>query len=117
MAPGAEADGLYLQQVLELVGLIGDSLVGVDQARFLADRDKIDVVAFRLFQIGELTNKFSNDLKQRHPEIAWRSIYGLRNLIAHSYGKADPASMWTIATNSLAALQTVCRQELDRLGG
>ncbi len=115
MAPGAEADGLYLERILELIDLVEGSLAGLDQASFLASRDKIDLTAFRLFQIGELADKLSQGPKQRHPEIAWPSIYGLRNLIAHHYHKANPTALWTIAANSLSALRTVCRQELDRL--
>jgi uncharacterized protein with HEPN domain len=115
MAPGAEADGLYLERILELIGLIESSLADDDQDGFLASRDKIDLTAFRLFQIGELTNKLSQGPKQRHPEIAWPSIYGLRNLIAHHYQRTNPAALWTIATNSLSVLRTVCRQELDRI--
>ena len=115
MAPGPEADGLYLESILELIDLIESSLTGLDQASFLASRDKIDLTAFRLFQIGELTNKLSHEPKRRHPEIAWPSIYGLRNLIAHHYHKANPTALWAIAANSLTALQTVCRRELDRL--
>jgi uncharacterized protein with HEPN domain len=115
MSPGPDADGLYLERVLELIGLIESGLEEVNQAAFLSSRDKLDLTAFRLFQIGELTNKLSLDIKQRHPEIAWPSIYGLRNLIAHHYEKTKPLALWTIATNSLDALAAVCRQELDRL--
>lgn len=115
MTPGPEADTLYLERILELINVIGSSLGEVDEASFLTDRDKIDVTAFRLFQIGELTNRLSQGAKQRHPEIAWASIYGLRNLIAHHYEKTKPNALWTIATNSLDALRAVCQQELARL--
>ncbi|HEX8262685.1 MAG TPA: HepT-like ribonuclease domain-containing protein [Allosphingosinicella sp.] len=117
MAPGPEADGLYLERILELIESIENSLAEVDQASFLASRDKVDVTAFRLFQIGELTNKLSEGPKQRHPEIAWPSIYGLRNLIAHHYDKTNPTALWTIAANSLSTLRTVCQHELDHLDG
>jgi uncharacterized protein with HEPN domain len=115
MAPGPEADGLYLEGILESIGLIESSLKEVDEGSFLADRDKLDLTAFRLLQIGELTHKLSHDAKQRHPEIAWPSIYGLRNLIAHHYEKTKPTALWTIARNSLSALRAVCEQELARL--
>ena len=115
MAPGAEADALYLERILETIGLVQGSLEGMAESDFLTNRDKVDLTAFRLFQIGELTNKLSQDLKQRHPEIAWPSIYGLRNLIAHHYEKTKPDALWTIARNSLDALCAVCRQEAARL--
>jgi uncharacterized protein with HEPN domain len=115
MAPGAEADPLYLERILETISLVRSSLEGLEEPDFLASRDKVDLTAFRLFQIGELTNKLSQDVKQRHPEIAWPSIYGLRNLIAHHYENTKPQALWTIANNSLDALCAVCRQEAARL--
>lgn len=115
MAPGPEADGLYLARILELIELINASLAALGEADFIASRDTIGLAAFRLAQIGELTNKLSKDVQQRHPEIAWKLIYGFRDIVAHNYDRAEPAIIWRIATNSLSALATICRDELARL--
>ena len=84
---------------------------------FLNDRNLSDLTAYRLGTIGEYTRRLSQETRTRHPEISWDAIYALRNIVDHHYQKLDKEKVWTAARNSLSALETVCRDELDRLGG
>jgi uncharacterized protein with HEPN domain len=115
MNSGPEADALYLDQVVELVQLIRDSLAGTDEAEFLSDRLKGDATALRLGAIGEASRKLSDELRARHPEIDWRKMYGLRNIVAHHYRQLNYRILWQIATGSMEALDQACRDELSRL--
>ena len=38
-----------------------------------------------IFQIGELSNHITNDIKETYPEIPWKEMRGLRNIEAHEY--------------------------------
>jgi uncharacterized protein with HEPN domain len=115
MAPGPEADPLYLDQILELIDLIKGSLRGVGEADFLSDRDKADATALRLGAIGELSRKLSSELRGRHPAIDWQGMYRLRNIISHHYGQLNYQRIWSTATNALGDLQAACRAELDEI--
>lgn len=44
---------------------------------------------FRLIQISENAKKLTNDFINKHKEIPWIAIYGLRNRIVHDYGNVD----------------------------
>ncbi|HYG47672.1 MAG TPA: HepT-like ribonuclease domain-containing protein [Allosphingosinicella sp.] len=113
---GPEADALYLDEIVELVQLVRESLVGTSQAEFLLDRTKGDATALRLGAIGEASRKLSRELQERHPEIEWRKMYGLRNIVAHHYRRLNYRILWQIATETLEPLDEACRDELARLG-
>ena len=105
-------DDLNLDQIVELVDHIQRRLEHMSQKHFMADRDEIDLSAFRLSAIGEASRKLSDPLKARHPQINWAGIYAMRNVIAHDYGRIDAERVWLVTQNQLDELATVCRMEL-----
>jgi uncharacterized protein with HEPN domain len=117
MSPGAEADPLYLDLILERIARIRKSLAGADYARFSADSDLSDATAFRLANIGETAGKLSPGLKARHPAIPWDRLYRLRNIVVHAYPTIETAVIWDVATSRLDELEAACRAELDRIDG
>ena len=114
MDSSPESDPLYLDYILELIALVQSDLEHVSDETFMADRNLSDLTAYRLTTVGEYTRRLSEQLKQRHPEIAWHSIYRMRNIVAHHYHKVNKPLVWDIAWNSLDALAIVCRQELEQ---
>ena len=40
--------------------------------------------------VSEATKHIPNDLKLRHPEIAWSQIAGIGNVLRHDYDRIDP---------------------------
>ena len=78
----------------------------------MADRDEIDLAAFRLSAIGEASRKLSDPLKARYPQINWAGIYAMLNVIAHDYGRIDDERVGLVTQNHLDELATVCRMEL-----
>ncbi|HEX8306971.1 MAG TPA: HepT-like ribonuclease domain-containing protein [Allosphingosinicella sp.] len=49
------------------------------------------------------------------PEIEWRKMYGLRNIVADHYRRPNYRILWQIATETLDPLDKACRDELARL--
>ena len=52
---------------------------------FLSDVDIQDAVLWRLETLAEATGRLRLELKERHPEIRWRAVYGFRNIAAHGH--------------------------------
>ena len=42
--------------------------------------------------------------RERHPEIPWREIIGIRNRLVHGYDAIDLDIAWQVATADLPAL-------------
>lgn len=61
--------------------------------------------------IGETLNKVSAEIKSAAPDIEWRPIADLRNIIIHAYWQIDLSIIANIIENRLDPLIT----ELDRL--
>ena len=107
-------DPSKLETILRLIAHLNRRLSGISERAFLSDVDEIDLTAFRLSAIGEVGFKLSEDFKNRHPEVDWLAMYGMRNVIVHDYDTIRPEMLWDAAINHLAGLAKLCRTELSR---
>jgi uncharacterized protein with HEPN domain len=61
----------------------------------------VDAIVRNFEIIGEASKNIPIDIQKRYPEIPWRKMYGLRNLIAYEYFGIDYEMIWEIARNNL----------------
>ena len=108
-----DRDANRLELILQLIADIERRLATMTIEMFLADRDERDLTAYRLATIGEETRQLSDALKNRH-DLPWIQIYGMRNVVFHDYVSVDPDLIWGVAKSRLAALEAMCRAELDQ---
>lgn len=57
--------------------------------------------------IGEAARRLSTEFRNDHPEVPWRRMIGLRNILAHEYGDVRVERIWLIATQDVPQLRTV----------
>ena len=77
---------LYLQDILQAC----DDILNFTQAIRSADELQSDrrtflAVVRSLEIIGEAARQMPRSFKDKHPEIPWREVASLRNVIAHEY--------------------------------
>ena len=73
----------------------------VDYDSFIANEPVCSASVLHLLQIGELANSLSSDFRTRYPSIPWKSMIGLRNIVAHRYGDINFARIWEIMETEL----------------
>ena len=54
--------------------------------------------------VGEAARHISDETLSAHPEIPWKSIIGLRNLLAQEYGEARVDRLYLTATERVPEL-------------
>ena len=68
-------------------------------------------IAMCLLQIGELAGHLSEEYRNEHPQMPWRQIKALRNIIAHNYGSVDADTAWEIVHEDIPVLREYCDKE------
>ena len=97
-------DAIYLQHILECIARI-EQYTQAGQAEFLASTLVQDGVIRNLQTLGQSVMKLSESLKAAHPEVDWKSIVGLRNVLVHDYLGVSVARIWEIVERDLPVLK------------
>lgn len=67
-----------------------------------------------LLIIAEAAKHIPDDLKATRPEVPWRKIHGLGNMLRHEYRQIDPDILWSVVTDHLDELDTAAAALLDQ---
>ncbi len=103
---------LYLEDILECIDKVSRYVAGLSFANFLKDEKTIDAVNRNLEIIGEAARNIPEQIKIKHPEIEWRGIIGLRNILIHEYYSLTLKIIWDIIQNELPILREQIKQVL-----
>jgi uncharacterized protein with HEPN domain len=102
-----------LADILDSACHIRAYLKGVNHDEFLANPEKQDAVLRRLEIIGEAASRLSPQTQALFPNLPFRSMRGMRNIIIHDYGEVDLDQVWKTATNDLDELITTLEQHFE----
>jgi uncharacterized protein with HEPN domain len=69
--------------------------------------EKLSAILYQIAVIGEATKRLSQDLRQQHPEIPWREIAGMRDMLIHKYDQVDFDVIWDVVESKLPQLLTL----------
>lgn len=91
-----------IRHAIETIDQYRAHLDGPDKA---IEQMATDAILRNLGVIGEAARALSDGYKAERPEIPWRSIIGLRNVVIHEYFAIRPALIRDIVDNELGELR------------
>jgi uncharacterized protein with HEPN domain len=80
---------------------------------FMNDEKTFDAVIRNLEILGEAAKHISPEVRARHPQIGWRKIAGMRDVIAHKYFGVDEDILWDVIQNQVPVLLGQVQGMLD----
>jgi uncharacterized protein with HEPN domain len=87
---------------------------GFDWPAFQADLRTAYAVTRCLEIISEASRRLPDDLKARHPSIAWREMAGAGNVYRRDYEDVAAQYVWDTVQRALPPLRAVIEKELTR---
>lgn len=95
---------VYLAHILECIQKI-ERFTADGKGRFLQDVMVQDAVLRNFEVIGEAAKRLGDSYRAAHPEIPWRALAGLRDVLIHQYEGVDQEKVWAIVENELPGLR------------
>ena len=96
---------LLVEDIWESIEKIQRYTEDMTQEDFQNDEKTTDAVVRNFEIIGEAAGRLPEDFVDRHSEIEWAKIVGLRNRIVHEYFGVDLQIVWQIIQNDLPAFK------------
>lgn len=106
---------LYLSDILNSINKIKRYTREITYEELVDNELIFDAVVFNLQIIGEAVKNIPQDIRNICPQIEWKKIAGLRDIIAHAYFTVDKQIVWDLVQNKLNELEVGIKEIMSFL--
>ena len=101
-----------LRDIQEAARFIAFYVNDTTEIAFRADLQKQDAVIRRIEIIGEAAAHLTDTTRQLVPQLPFRKMRGMRNIVAHDYANVDLKIVWEVATVHVPEIYAVLEEFL-----
>jgi uncharacterized protein with HEPN domain len=97
-------DLTYLRDILDSAYHIRDYARNVTRLQFNQDEMRQDAIVRRIEIMGEATKQLSMNFRQQYPNLPWKQMAGMRDVVIHNYAEVDLDFVWQVMIEEIAPL-------------
>jgi len=97
---------VYFLHILEAITAIERYIKGLDEDKFKKNKLVQDAVIRNLEIIGEAAKNIPPNIRSKHPDIEWKRIAGMRDVLIHDYLGVDLERVWKVLENRIPDLKS-----------
>ncbi len=97
---------LYLDDVLEAIQRIEEYSRHPDYSSFKNDKQAVDAIIRNFEVMGEAAKKMPVALRNKHPDIPWIEMAGMRDKLIHEYFGVNTQILWKTVKDDLPKLKS-----------
>ena len=93
---------IFLKHIKNSIELIEKYILDKNKTDFINSSILQDSIIRRLEIIGETTKNMGDNFKKKYPEIEWKKISGMRDILIHQYFGVDLDLTWEVINKDLS---------------
>jgi uncharacterized protein with HEPN domain len=95
----------YINDILEAIDRIESYTTNLTFDNFSESRLYQDAIVRNLEIIGEAVKRLPKELIEKYPDMEWKKIAGLRDILIHAYFGIDIEIVWDVVENKIPELK------------
>ncbi len=97
---------LFINDIIESIDDIESFIGGVNLKELIADKKTSSAVIRKLEVIGEAAKNIPKGIKEKYPDLPWKSMSGMRDRLTHTYFGIDYKLVWDVIKKETSKIKS-----------
>jgi len=104
----------YLRHIVDEADYLAVTVEGLTSGEFMLDETIKRAFVRSLEIIGEAAKKVPSELRQKYPQVEWRSMTAMRDRLIHGYFGVDYDIVWDVVANKMPVVRKQVEEILQQ---
>ncbi len=104
----------YLKDILDAIRKARQFVQNYSYEDFDQDDKTVFATIRALEIIGEATKKIPGNVRKNNPQIPWKDMAGMRDVLIHDYFGIDLETVWFTVTQKLPQIELLIKKLLEQ---